>query len=564
MPVYPSGKMKSIFSRSVETNNIVNKFLNLSCICFALLVNVDSKAQSQSHADIKRAMKDVTQTMLDEFSYQGGFVWFYLPDLSRQWGELEAKRTMVWLQPPGTATVGHVLLDAYHATGDEYYYRSAQQVVQTIIQVQHPSGGWNYVADLAGEESLKQWYATVGKNAWRLEEFQHYYGNATFDDGGTSEAATLLLRIYLEKRDPQYYAALNRAIEFVLNSQYPIGGWPQRYPYVAAPLKNGTSEYPAFITFNDDVLAGNIEFLLRCYQTLGDIRFRDPIIRAMNLFLVTQQGSKQPGWALQYTTELEPVGARSYEPKSLSVPTSVDNIEMLIKFYRLTGDSKFLARIPEAIKWLESLKLADTRLTEGRDFPSFIELGSGKPLYTHRRGSNIYNGQYFVDNNPINMLAHYKSAGHIDIEKLKAAYEEAEKLTPDELAKTAIFKQSSQVELPKYFTLRGVNNSDFNLKEQRRHNDFRDINQDEVSRLIAEAKTKKMWLTPLYMTSNPYIGDAPTGKTEKNTKDYALTMVGDKWDTSPYPAQNPQLGISTGVYVENMGLLINYLHNNSK
>ena len=51
-----------------------------------------------------------------------------------------------------------------------------------VIWAQLPVGGWNYVADYAGEQSLKDWYATVGKNGWRLEEFQHYWGNATFDD----------------------------------------------------------------------------------------------------------------------------------------------------------------------------------------------------------------------------------------------------------------------------------------------------------------------------------------------------------------------------------------------
>jgi hypothetical protein len=48
-------------------------------------------------------------------------------------------------------------------------------------------------------------------------------------------------------------------------------------------------------------------------------------------------------------------------------------------------------------------------------------------------------------------------------------------------------------------------------------------------------------------------------KSKVNNKHYAQAMVGDKWDTSPYPAQNPVLGISTGVYVKNMGKLISYV-----
>ena len=63
----------------------------------------------------------------------------------------------------------------------------AEQVAAALIWGQHPAGGWNYVVDFAGERSLRDWYDTVGKNAWRLEEFQHYYGNATFDDAGFDE-----------------------------------------------------------------------------------------------------------------------------------------------------------------------------------------------------------------------------------------------------------------------------------------------------------------------------------------------------------------------------------------
>jgi hypothetical protein len=50
--------------------------------------------------------------------------------------------------------------------------------------------------DFAGDRSLKEWYNTIGANGWRLEEFQHYYGNDTYDDDVTSDAARFLLRMY--------------------------------------------------------------------------------------------------------------------------------------------------------------------------------------------------------------------------------------------------------------------------------------------------------------------------------------------------------------------------------
>ena len=78
-------------------------------------------------------MRRATQFMVEKVAYRGGYLWNYLPDMSRRWGEMEARETMIWLQPPGTSSMGHVFLDAYHATGDEYYYRAAEQVGAALI-----------------------------------------------------------------------------------------------------------------------------------------------------------------------------------------------------------------------------------------------------------------------------------------------------------------------------------------------------------------------------------------------------------------------------------------------
>src|SRR5690349_4179659 len=230
----------------------------------ALAMLSAAPAAAQSRAEIERTMKRATTFMVEKVSTNGGYVWSYLPDMSRRWGEIEAKPSMIWVQPPGTATMGHLFLDAYHATGDEYYYRAAERVGEALVWGQLPQGGWNYFIDFAGEASTRDWYETIGRNAWRMEEFQHYGGNATFDDAGTSEAMQLLLRLYVEKRDPRWRPALERSIQFVLDSQYPIGGWPQRWPH-----SESYPDYARLITFNDDVAAENIRFLLMAYQALG-------------------------------------------------------------------------------------------------------------------------------------------------------------------------------------------------------------------------------------------------------------------------------------------------------
>ncbi|GGY83681.1 pectate lyase [Cellvibrio zantedeschiae] len=494
--------------------------------------------------------------MMDKVSYQGGFVWSYLPDFSRQWGELEARRSMIWLQPPGTATVGHVLLDAYHATKDEYYYRAAEQVASAIMRAQLPSGGWNYVADFSGEDSLREWYSTVGKNAWRLEEFQYYSNNATFDDGGTMEAATFLLRLYLEKHNKKYRPALTKAIDFVLQSQYPIGGWPQRYPLSKSQPHKGVANYASFITFNDDVADKNLEFLLMCYQSLGETRVLGAIERGMNAYVLLQLKQPQPGWALQYNADLLPDGARSFEPKSVSTSTTLDNIYQLLKFYKLTGDKKFIARIPEALDWLETKKLPPEAIKNNRTYAGNVELGTGRFLFTHRRGSNVVNGEYYADYNPEKTLAHYGSARHIEIDALGAAYADVLGLSSDELAKQSPFKSLKRIPLPAYFSFKQGNNSDLNLRGRNSMDSERHLQE-----ILTTLNSQGYWSTTLVMTSNPYRGEPPATGLSKDTR-YAETMVGDEWDTSPYISEAPVEGISTGVYVKNMGALIRYLIDN--
>ncbi|MBD0377780.1 MAG: pectate lyase, partial [Flavisolibacter sp.] len=273
---------------------LTKAFLSASLLAL-LSTNTITAQTNQLIQEAERAMLRSTKYMVEEVSTNGGYVWYYTPDLSRRWGEMEAYKTMVWVQDGGTVSVGHMLLDAYRATGNEYYYQAAEKAAAALIWGQSHEGGWNYMIDFAGDRSLKNWYNTIGKNGWRLEEFQHYYGNDTYDDDVTSDAARFLLRMYLEKLDPKYKPALDKAINFMLKSQYPNGGWPQRYPLRYDFNKAGHPDYSSYYTFNDEVIWENVNFLIQCYLTLGEERFLDPIRRGMDFFLISQQGSG--GWA---------------------------------------------------------------------------------------------------------------------------------------------------------------------------------------------------------------------------------------------------------------------------
>lgn len=500
------------------------------------------------------AMKRACAFMTDKVSRQGGYVWTYLPDFSRSWGEMEAYPSSIWIQPPGTPSMGHLFLDAYHATRDEQFYQAAEQTGNCLAKVQHPDGGWNYMEDLAGDASIRQWYATIGRNGWRLEEFQHYYGNGTFDDEGTSEASIFFLRLYAEKADERWRAPLEKALAFVLDSQYPIGGWPQRFPLRDEFHDHGQPDYTRFITFNDDVTSGNLKFLLLYYQKFGDMRVLGPIKRAMDVFLATQQTGSQPAWGMQHAPEdLKPAGARTYEPKAFVTHATGANIEQLMQFYEMTGDKTYLKRIPEALDWLDKVRLSpELAQKTGHTHPTFLEIGTDAAMYIHRRGSNVVNGAYYSDANPDHTLAHYSSFRTVNTDALRRRCAKLMASDPQEVSRTSPLKVRRA--LPDYFATRKVTLADLSAARTEAHGPAADATR--AGNLVAGLNAQGFWPTPLRTTSHPYIGAGPATPAPG---DFCATLVGDAYDTSPYHAENPPMGISTGVFIAHMCALITFL-----
>ena len=548
------------------------------------------------------AMKRAARFMNETVSYRGGYVWQYLPDLSMTWGEMEAKRTMCWIQPPGTPTAGHAFLDAYHATGDEIYYDAAHRTAKALVEAQHDAGGWNYIHDFAGERSLRQWYHTIGATGWRLEEFQHYYGTATCDDAGTAVSSQFLLRMYLEKRDPRFKHAVQKAIQFVLAAQFKDGvadgGWPQRWPVnpnavSSMPLPNPQQlpadaqqgmedgDYTTMVTFNDDVAGENIKFLLMCVVGLAETRLVPCIHRAMECLRRLQQPGPQAGWGLQHlATDRDgrpagaPAAARSYEPRGLATHTTQTNVQQLFNYFRLTGDRKYLARVPEALDWLETCKLTPQQIAEnpllggGRTHPTYIELGTNVGRFVHRYGSNIWNGAYYFNHDHKATLSHYSAGRNVNIVGMRATCDQLNAMTDaqvaDLVARSPLHTKKPRA-LPKYYSIREVDFADLYVGTVMT---TPVVTEAAAQAVITDLGTKNHWLTRLPQVTNPYRGNGPSAPWTGT--EYMSKHVGDIYDTSPYDAADPPriapyevkeqpLGISTSNWVANMGRLIAYV-----
>lgn len=491
--------------------------------------------------EIRQTMLNATKFMVEKVSTNGGFVNHYLPDFSRRWAEQEAYSTQIMLTYGTTPRMGNVFLDAYDATGDEYYYSAAEKVAEALIWGQHSSGGWDYIIDFAGIPSLKKWYSTIGKNAWGWDEYNHYFGTPTFKNGTTTDAARFLLRIYLQKLDSKFKPALDKSIEHFVKSQYPLGGWPQRYP-VSIEYK----DYTSFYTFNDDLTWENIEFLIQCYVTLGYERLLDPIKRGMNFSLTAQQGNPQGGWAEIYNMDIQPSHGRKYEPASLMPGQTVRQIDLLMRFYGYTGDRRFLARIPDAFLWLESARLPHSMTENGKyTHPVFVEVGTNKPLFSHRKGTSISSGIYYIDYEDDNPLLHYGSKMNLDktIMDLKEEYKRINALSVEEITKDSPLKSfdtdSHRSNLPQKF---------FNYRQGT--ND-KTMSESEVRAIINSLDDQHRWLSKHEWISKPYT-ILPTGE-ETNTAPLSTEGGAQIRDISD------QQYISTSKYMKNMNLLLNYI-----
>ena len=327
----------------------------LCLLAFFPLVSAQ-QVREVAREDVLAAMKKASEFMSDRVSYQGGFLWKYAEDLSEVEGEVPSRRTQIMVQG-GTPEMGHLFLELHEATGEEIYLEYAKNAADALIYGQHPLGGWDYIIDF-DSTGLESWYKEVAsKYAYGWEEYRHHYGNCTFDDNTTQGATAYLLRLYRITGLPEYLGPLQKAMEFILVSQYPNGGWPQRFPLKYELVRDGIPGYPFMYTLNDNAMSNTIDLLLDAYEQLGDQRYLTAARKGGDFFILSQGPEDQAGWAEQFDMNLQPCWGRTHEPPAFMPRQTLNTIRTLEQLFLCTGDRKYLSPIPTALDWLEKCGL---------------------------------------------------------------------------------------------------------------------------------------------------------------------------------------------------------------
>ncbi len=332
-------------------------YIILFLVFFSGAITYGQKGKTPDREEVLKAMRRASDYMANEVSLNGGYLWDYSEDLSERYGEVPARKSQIWVQS-GTPQMGEIFLDMYRVTGDEAYLEYSRRAANALIYGQHPLGGWHYFIDF-DKKGMMEWYeSTASKHILGWEEFRHYYGNCTYDDNVTQGATAFLLHLYMETLDPAYLGPLKKALNFMLISQYPNGGWPQRYPLRYEYAHDGLPDYTSYYTLNDNAMNNTINVLLEAYEKLGDVAYLEAARRGGDFYMIAQGPPGREGWTDQFDMDLKPSAGRTHEPASLQVRYTKSTIRQLQRLFLYTGDRRYLRPIPSALDWIESVVIS--------------------------------------------------------------------------------------------------------------------------------------------------------------------------------------------------------------
>jgi hypothetical protein len=407
-------------------------------LCLVLITAVFSLGvlQGQDRASglpeqARLAMKQAATFFRHEVAQHGGYVYHYSVDLKYKWGEGEATPDQIWVQPPGTPTVGLAYLAGFRATGDRFYLEAVQEVAEALIHGQLASGGWTNCIDFDPNGKRVAQY----RNAkYSLPKNAKNY--SSLDDGQTQTATRFMVLAdqALQFGNIAIHESAKIALDSLLAAQFPCGAFPQVWAGPVEPVPPVKASYPSYdwrtegrikeywtlYTLNDDTAVYVAETLRTAWEVYGEDRYLEALKRLGDFLILAQMPAPQPAWAQQYNYQMQPVWARAFEPPGISGRESQGAIEILMDLYAICGEPKYLEPIPAALKYLRSSELPDGQLAR------YYELQTNQPLYMTRS-----NDKYTLTYDDRDLPEHYGWKTPSEVDALSSRYETIQAASPN-------------------------------------------------------------------------------------------------------------------------------------
>jgi pectinesterase len=285
------------------------------------------------------------------------------------------------------------------------WYGSAEaiRIAENVLLYQREIGGW------PKNTPMHQMLSKEEKR--KLKELQSAGDGATTDNGATISELTYLSKVYKATGKEEYKAAFLKGIRYLLDAQYPNGGWPQFYPL--------REDYSRHITYNDGSMVNILrvmKIISEQSETLLTVEDEEIVQRAAEAYtkgieVILKTQIRQNGvltvWCAQHDeVTLEPVGARTYELPSLSGKESAGIVMFLMEIE--DPSPEVVQAVEAAVHWFAKTKmqgirvefyqteqdLMDKRVVEDADAPAlwarFSDLKDNQPFFCDRDGLKKY------------------------------------------------------------------------------------------------------------------------------------------------------------------------------
>lgn len=371
----------------------------------------------------RAAMRKAATYYRTKVATHGGYVYHYSLDLKTRWGEGLATEDQIWVQPPGTPTVGMAYVKAYQATRDRFYLDAAVETAEALAYGQLKSGGWTNCIDFNPRGKRTALYRN-GKGRGK--------NNSSLDDGQTQSALRCLIQVdhVLNFNNETIHKAAMVGLDALLKAQFPNGAFPQVWtgPVADQPIRKASyptydwrtegriKEYWNYYTLNDNVCGYLAETLIDAHKAYKDEKYLNALKKIGDFIILAQMPEPQTAWAQQYNYDMKPIWARKFEPAAIASDETQEALQTLMLIYSVTKDDKYLKPIPSALSWLKKSKLANGQLAR------FYELKSNKPLYMKRSGK-VYTLTYDDSGLP----SHYGWKISYNVDHIEKAYEDIQK-----------------------------------------------------------------------------------------------------------------------------------------
>ena len=117
--------------------------LGLLALC-VFTSSLHAEEPKELREDAKKTLKAAASYYREKVASHGGYVYYYSLDLKESWGEGKAGPDILFVQPPGTPTVGMAYLKAFEATGERFYLDAARETAEALVYGQLETGGWTW------------------------------------------------------------------------------------------------------------------------------------------------------------------------------------------------------------------------------------------------------------------------------------------------------------------------------------------------------------------------------------------------------------------------------------